>query len=161
MHFKITLECVFVYLTVFPCVLCFQNSQRNLYWGQPGARFWSAVQYKQLARCTQSTQSTQCCSAWPQPRTCIRVPDSCSISCASCVWVKLFLFVVSVVVYQNLDHNFVSYFIIRGMVMWKTVQCLENEQFWKNIIFSPICTLFSLFIWRVIFYKLINGELLL
>ena len=55
----------------------FQNSQRNLYWGQPGARYWSAVQYKQLARCT---QSTQCRSAWPHPRICMRVPDSCSIS---------------------------------------------------------------------------------
>ena len=39
----------------------------------------NTVQYKQLARCT---QSTQCCSAWPQPRTCMRVPDSCSIFCA-------------------------------------------------------------------------------
>ena len=34
------------------------------------------VQYKQLARCT---QSTECCLAWPQPRTYMRVPDSCSI----------------------------------------------------------------------------------
>ena len=33
-------------------------------------------QYKQIAKCT---QSTQCCSAWPQPRTFMRVPDSCSI----------------------------------------------------------------------------------
>ena len=24
-------QCVSVYLTVFPCVLCFQNIQRNLY----------------------------------------------------------------------------------------------------------------------------------
>ena len=44
----------------------------------------NTVQYKQLARCT---QSTQCCSAWPQPRTCMRVPDSCSI-CRACYQIK-------------------------------------------------------------------------
>jgi hypothetical protein len=46
---------------VCPCVyllsvLRFQNSQRNLYWGQTGASYWSDVQYKQLVRCTTSIQ---------------------------------------------------------------------------------------------------------
>ena len=36
------------------------NSQRNLNWGQHGSRYWSAVQYKQLDKCT---QCTHCCSA--------------------------------------------------------------------------------------------------
>ena len=58
-------------------VLRFLNSQRNLYWGQPGARYWSAAQYKQLTRCT---QTTKCCSAWPKLKFCTKVPDSCSIS---------------------------------------------------------------------------------
>ena len=70
-------------VSVCVCVLRFQNSQRNLYWGQPGARYWSAEQYKQLTRCTQITQG---CSAWPQPQICIRVPDSCPIYCACLVY---------------------------------------------------------------------------
>ena len=41
--------CMCVYLSICLCVLRFPNSQQNLYWGQPGARYWTAVQYKQLA----------------------------------------------------------------------------------------------------------------
>ena len=37
------------------------------------------VQYKQVAKYTQSTLS---CSAWPQPQICMRVPVSCLICCA-------------------------------------------------------------------------------
>ena len=46
-----------VCVSICVCVLHFQSSQRNLYWGHPGARYWSAAQYTQLARCTQSTHT--------------------------------------------------------------------------------------------------------
>jgi hypothetical protein len=52
-----------VYLWICLCVLRFQNSQRNPYWGQPGASYWSSEQYKTLTRCK---QNTHCCSVWSQ-----------------------------------------------------------------------------------------------
>ena len=55
------LVCVCICLSV----LLFQNRQQNLCWGQPATRYWSAVQYKQLVRCT---QSAQCCPAWHMPQ---------------------------------------------------------------------------------------------
>ena len=35
--------CLCVCVCIYLCVICFQNCQRNLYCGQPGAWYWSAV----------------------------------------------------------------------------------------------------------------------
>ena len=75
--------CVSVCVSIcFLFVLCFQNSQRNLYWGKPGASYWSAVQYKQLVRCT---TSVQCTGAGINSR--ITVPSKvCALRCPKCAW---------------------------------------------------------------------------
>ena len=51
--------CVSVCVSVYLSVLRLQNSQRNLYLGQPGAWYWWAAQYKQLVRYTKSVQCTE------------------------------------------------------------------------------------------------------
>ena len=94
--------CVSVILCVIcvcVCVLRFQNSQRNLHQGQPGACYWSAALYKQPVRCATSVQcaeaglnscatvlskvpALQCHKMWQT------VPDSCSI-CRACFYQNL------------------------------------------------------------------------
>ena len=63
----------------------FQNSRWKLYWGQSGARYWSAVWYKQLARCT------QCCVACPQPQHWTMAPWVSSLL-GICTWFLRFVF---------------------------------------------------------------------
>ena len=74
--------CLCVCVCICVSVLRFQNSQRNLYWGQPGASYWSAAQYKQLVRCT---KSVQCTKAGINSR--ITVPRKvCALRCQECAW---------------------------------------------------------------------------
>ena len=66
----------------------FQNSQQNLYLGQPGTRYWSPVceQYKQLVRCTHCTQSCSACRQQHQWTIDIFVTN---LSCCFCFnWTK-------------------------------------------------------------------------
>ena len=108
---RVCLSFVFC-LSICVSVLRFQNSQQNLYQGQPGACYWSAALYKQLTKCTKSVQCTEAglngCITVPSKVRALQchkmsptIPDSCSIFRACFVFIFSVMFIFPCIMHAN------------------------------------------------------------